>query len=105
MACGYVSVRSSSGALGMTSFSTNCLTVLMISVWNSVRPNVSASLVIWRPSPSSAGGRFGIGESRDVACAQPQTRGEQLGGVTAELRRRFTREVAIVEDGRHRRRE
>src|ERR1700761_2749742 len=105
MACGYVSVRSRSGALGMTSFSTNCLTVEMISVWNSVRPIVSASLVMRRPSPQSAGDRFCIGQSRDVGCAQAQPRGEQVGGIAAESGRGFGCEIAIVEDGRHRRRE
>src|ERR1700761_2697438 len=105
MAGGYVSVRSSSGALGMTSFSTNCRTVAMISVWNSVRPNVSASLVIWCPSPQSAGDRFCIGQSRDVGCTQSQPGGEQVCSVATESGRRSAREIAIVEDGWHRRRE
>src|SRR3984893_5088033 len=104
MACGYVSGRSSSGAVGMTSFSTNCRTVAMISVWNSVRPSVSARLGMRRPSPSSAGDRFGTGQLRDVGCAQSQPLGEQVGGVAAESRRRVACEIAVVEDGRHRRR-
>src|SRR5882757_5245487 len=85
----------------MTSFSTNCLTVAMISVWNSVRPTVWASLVMRRLSPSSAGDRLRTGQPRHIGCTQSQAGGEHVGGVAAKSGCRFACQMAAVEDGRH----
>src|SRR5579859_7193886 len=53
----------------MTSLSTNCLTVVMISVWNSVSPSVWASLVMRDPASLLAWScaiplRFSLGHAR-----------------------------------------
>src|ERR1700758_4805858 len=87
----------------MTSFSTNCLTAAMISVWNSVRPTVWASLVMRCLSlpARSAGDRFGARQAREVGGRQSKSLGEQVGGVLSQGRRRLGARMGAVECGRH----
>src|ERR1700739_4772529 len=90
----------------MTSFSTNCRTVAMISVWNSVRPRVWASLVMRCLFPSlisarSAGDRLGVRQAREVGGRQAQVPSEHVGGVLSQCGRRCGGWMGAVERGGH----